>query len=65
MIRKLEEKDIDKVCKIINDNWKSVYSSYVNDELLSDEGCIKRAERLRKDFISHRLFEYVYEERYR
>lgn len=61
MIRKLEEKDIDKVCKIINDNWKSVYAGYINNELLKDEECIRRAERLKKDYLSHRLSDYVYE----
>lgn len=62
MIRDIEEKDISKVCKIINDNWKSVYAGYVNDELLSDEGCMKRSERLRRDLLSNRLFNYVYED---
>ncbi len=29
MIRPLEEKDIDTVCGIVNENWKNVYSGYV------------------------------------
>ncbi|KAI3344571.1 hypothetical protein [Clostridium botulinum] len=42
MIRLLQEKDIEIVCKIVNDNWKSVYAGYVNEELLDDNGCFNR-----------------------
>ena len=38
MIRPLEEKDIDTVCGIVNENWKNAYSGYVNPLLLNAEG---------------------------
>ena len=31
MIRPLEEKDIDTVCGIVNENWKNVYSGSVGN----------------------------------
>ena len=62
MIRPLEEKDIDTVCGIINENWKNVYSGYVNSLLLNSDGCAERTRRLKTDFAAHRLSEYVYEE---
>ena len=37
MIRPLEEKDIDTVCGIVNENWKNVYSAYVNPLLLNSD----------------------------
>ena len=62
MIRSLEERDYDAVIEIVNENWKSVYSGYVNPELLSDAGCRERAQSLREDFVQQRLEEYVWEE---
>ncbi len=62
MIRPLEEKDIDTVCGIVNENWKNVYSGYVNPLLLNSDGCAERARRLKTDFAARRLSEYVWEE---
>lgn len=61
MIRLLRESDIEAICNIINDNWKMVYNGYVNEELLSEQGCIERKSRLKQDFLSGRLLNYVYE----
>lgn len=61
MIRLLRQEDIEVICNIVNDNWKSVYAGYVNKELLSDTGCLQRKKELEKDFITGRLMEYVYE----
>ena len=62
MIRVLDEKGFDIVCKIVNDNWKTVYKGYVNEKLLDAKGCLDRKNRLKKDFLSHRLSNYVYED---
>lgn len=62
MIRTLEEKDIEIVCSIVNDNWKSVYAGYVNPLLLNEDGCAERIRQLKSDFATHRLSEYVWEE---
>jgi diamine N-acetyltransferase len=61
MIRLLQESDIEIICKIVNDNWKSVYNGYVNEKLLNKQGCLDRKNRLRADFLSGRLSNYVYE----
>lgn len=62
MIRPLEEKDIEIVCDIVNENWKNVYAGYINPLLLNDDGCSKRICQLKSDFKTHRLSEYVWEE---
>lgn len=62
MIRPLEERDYNAVIEIVNENWKTVYSGYVNPALLSDAGCRERAQSLRDDFARRRLAEYVWEE---
>ena len=62
MIRPLENKDIEMVCSIVNDNWKNVYTGIVNPLLLSEDGCAERIHKLRSDFTTHRLSEYVWEE---
>lgn len=62
MIRPLEEKDYDIVIEIININWKKTYSNYVSPVLLNEDGCRERADKLRHDFQSRRLSEYVWEE---
>lgn len=62
MIRPLAGSDFDVVISIVNRDWKDVYTGYVNQELLSDTGCQDRGQQLKKDFISHRLSEYVWEE---
>lgn len=62
MIRPLEEKDIEIVCSIVNENWKNVYAGYVNPLLLSSDGCAERIRRLKSDFATHRLSEFVWEE---
>ena len=61
MIRLIQEKDIEIVCKIVNDNWTSVYAGYVNEQLLNNNGCFDRKKRMEKDFLSGRLSNYVYE----
>ena len=62
MIRPLGEKDFDTVCGIVNENWKNVYSGYVNPLLLNSDGCAARTRRLKTDFAARRLSEYVWEE---
>lgn len=62
MIRPLEERDIEIVCTIVNENWKNVYSEYINPRLLDEDGCLERIYKLKLDFTSHRLSEYVWEE---
>lgn len=61
-IRPLQAGDIDAVCSIVNDNWKRVYSGYINPELLTEQGCAERSGQLKADFASGRLREYVWEE---
>lgn len=62
MIRALEKRDCAEVLGIVNENWRTVYSGYVNPDLLSKEGCMRRSGELVRDFAAKRLFEYVYEE---
>ncbi len=62
MIRQLNETDFEDVIKIVNDNWQSVYSGYVNPNLLYEHGCRERAEQLKSDFFSRRFSEYVWVE---
>ena len=54
MIRPLGEKDFDTVCGIVNENWKNVYSGYVNPLLLNSDGCAARTRRLKTDFVAGR-----------
>lgn len=61
MIRLLEKRDIRTVCKIVNDAWKTVYAGYVNDKLLNDQGCLDRECRMKKDFLTGRLSNFIYE----
>lgn len=61
MIRLLQEKDMEIICKIVNDNWRSVYAGYVNEQLLNDNGCFDRKKRMEADFLSGRLSNYIYE----
>ena len=61
MIRLLQEKDIEIVCKIVNDNWKSVYTGYVNEKLLDDDGCFHRKKSMESELLSGVLSNYVYE----
>ncbi|MCI2058180.1 MAG: GNAT family N-acetyltransferase [Oscillibacter sp.] len=65
MIRKLETGDFDAVCALVNESWKRVYRGYVNPLLLNTEGCAERALRLKDDFASGRLSEFVWEEDHR
>lgn len=62
MIRPLEEKDIEIVCDIVNENWKNSYAGYINPLLLNTDGCAERKHKLKSDFTTHRLSEYVWEE---
>lgn len=62
MIRPLEQKDYIAVIRIVNESWKTVYAGYVAPALLTEAGCRERAERLERDFSTHRLAEYVWEE---
>ncbi|MDE6232629.1 MAG: GNAT family N-acetyltransferase [Lachnospiraceae bacterium] len=62
MIRPLEEKDIEMVCSIVNENWKNIYAGYVNPLLLNETGCAERIRHLKSDFTTHRLSEYVWKE---
>lgn len=41
MIRLMEIGDLDIVGEIVNGDWKNIYSSYINPDLLSLEGCKK------------------------
>lgn len=62
MIRPLEDKDIETVCRIVNENWITVYAGCVGPSLLASEGCAERARRLKADFHSRRFSEYVWDE---
>lgn len=62
MIRPIKETDFDSVINIVNENWKMVYKDYINPYLISDNGCLDRTKRLKNDFWSRRLEEYVWEE---
>ena len=62
MIRPLEEKDIEIVCDIVDENWKNIYAGYINPLLLNTDGCAERIHKLKSDFTTHRLSEYVWEE---
>lgn len=63
MVRLLEKKDIQTVCKIVNDAWKTVYPGYVNEKLLNDQGCLDREYRMKRDFQSGRLSNFIYEDK--
>lgn len=62
MIRAIEKRDSETVCGIVNENWRTVYSGYVDPVLLSREGCMRRSGELIRDFVLKRFSEYVYEE---
>lgn len=62
MIRELEKSDCGAIFVIVNENWRTVYSGYVDPALLSHEGCMRRNGELAADFVSKRLSKYVYEE---
>ncbi len=48
MIRLMEIGDLDIVGEIVNGDWKNIYSSYINPDLLSLEGCKKEKRKLRQ-----------------
>lgn len=62
MIRLMEISDLDIVGQIVNSDWKNVYSSYINNELLSIEGCKKRKKEIEMELLSGSLTNYVYED---
>ncbi len=62
MIRPLEETDSDTVCGIVNENWKNVYSGYVNPLLVNSDGCAARTRRLKTDFAEQEAEEQGYKE---
>lgn len=62
MIRLMEIGDLDIVGEIVNNGWKNVYSSYINNELLSIEGCKKREKEIETELLSSSLANYVYED---
>ena len=45
----IRRKYIDTICGIVNENWKNVYSGYVNPLLLNSDGCAARTRRLKTD----------------
>lgn len=61
MIRALQKTDLEKICRIVNDNWKPVYAGYINKTLLNETGCEDRASELKEDFYSGKLENYIYE----
>lgn len=62
MIRGFENSDAEAIFVIINENWRTVYSGYVDPALVSHEGCMRRNGELVRDFVSKRFSEYVWEE---
>lgn len=62
MIRVLKEEDIDKVCELVNNDWKKVYRGYVNPELLTEDGCRRRGGRMKHMLLSGKTSEYVWDE---
>lgn len=61
MIRLMRMDDLDIIGEIVNQNWKNRYSAYVNNKLLSIEGCEKRKKEIESELISGNLMNYVYE----
>ncbi len=62
IIRSIQTEDFNEVCDIVNENWKTAFIGCVNPALLTDCECLERSKRLRADFVSKRLSEYVFEE---
>lgn len=62
MIRPLREEDWDTVIAVVNEAWRTTYAGYVSPAMLDGAGCAERGRRLREDFRSRRLAEYVWEE---
>lgn len=61
MIRALQESDLDRICQIVNNDWKTSYAGYINKAILDETGCANRALELKEDFHSGKLKNYVYE----
>lgn len=62
MIRLMEIGDLDIVGEIVNGDWKNIYSSYINPDLLFLEGCKKRKKEIEAELLSGSLANYVYED---
>lgn len=62
MIRLMEIGDLDIVGEIVNGDWKNIYSSYINPDLLSLEGCKKRKKEIEAELLSGSLANYIYED---
>ena len=60
MIRLMEIGDLDIVGEIVNGDWKNIYSSYINPDLLSLEGCKKRKKEIEAELLSGSLANYIY-----
>lgn len=42
MIREFENSDAEAIFVIVNENWRTVYSGYVDPALVSHMGCMLR-----------------------
>lgn len=62
MIHLLENRDIEAVCRIVNQNWINVYTGLVGPSLLDPDGCAERTRQLKADFTARRFSEYVWDE---
>ena len=62
MIRLMEIGDLDIVGEIVNGDWKNIYSSYINPDLLSLEGCKKRKKEIEAELLSGSLANDIYED---
>ena len=58
MIRYYEEKDIEQVAKIIDEDWKIAYKGIIDDEYLDNLNYKDREERIRKKYVREKAIVY-------
>ena len=59
MIRYYEERDIDKIAKIIVDDWKIAYKGIIDDDYLENLNYIDRAKNIKEKYEKQKSIVYI------
>lgn len=59
LIRYYEERDIDKIAKIIVDDWKIAYKGIIDDDYLENLNYIDRAKNIKEKYEKQKSIVYI------
>ena len=62
MLRPLEKRDLNRAAAIVMESWRTLYQSYLNPALFTEEGFRAQRLHLQEDLAGGRLKEQVWEE---